>query len=207
MGTLIGDRIRDLRKKMGMTQEEFAEIADMHRSAIAKYEGGTLMPKAASLEKLATALGVSMSYLMTGEQDPPLPSNAYPLDDQAVIPILGEIRSGPGGTAEQTVEGYGLADVANPTEHFLLRVVGDSMEPDITPGMLALIHRQEDVENGEIAAVGIDGEEGTLKMVRKQDGAVILQAFNPHYAPRVFAGRDLSRLTIFGKLVETRRRW
>ena len=205
MGTQIGDRIRALRRKMGLTQEEFAERADMHRSAVAKYEGGTLTPKAASLEKLANALGVTIEYLVTGE-DLPLPSNAYPVSEVAV-PIIGAIRCGPGGLAEQEVEGYGSADVANPEQHFLLRVVGDSMEPDITDGMLALIHRQEDVESGEVAAVGIDGEEGTLKRVVKQDGAVILQAFNAKYPPRIFSGRALQRLTIFGKLVETRRRW
>ena len=194
-----------IRKEKGYTQEKLAKALHVARSTVAMWETSGTSPDAGQLAAMATLLGVSVDEILGVEL--PLPSNAYPLDDQAVIPILGEIRSGPGGTAEQVIEGYGLADVANPTEHFLLRVVGDSMEPDITPGMLALIHRQEDVENGEIAAVGIDGEEGTLKMVRKQDGAVILQAFNPRYAPRVFAGRDVARLTIFGKLVETRRKW
>lgn len=194
-----------IRKEKGYTQEKLAKALHVARSTVAMWETSGTSPDAGQLAAMATLLGVSVDEILGVEL--PLPSNAYPLDDQAVIPILGEIRSGPGGTAEQTVEGYGLADVANPTEHFLLRVVGDSMEPDITPGMLALIHRQEDVENGEIAAVGIDGEEGTLKMVRKQDGAIILQAFNAKYAPRVFTGRDVARLTIFGKLVETRRKW
>ena len=205
--TTIGANIRRIRKAKKMTQDALAEAAGLHRVTLANYEIGRKdNPSAENLLAIAEALGVS-TYDLMGEDVPPLPPNAYPVDDQVAVPILGAIRCGPDGLSEQEVEGYGLADVANPTEHFLLRVVGDSMEPDITPGMLALIHRQEDVENGEIAAVGIDGEEGTLKMVRKQDGAVILQAFNPRYAPRVFAGRDIARLTIFGKLVETRRKW
>lgn len=206
MGTDIADKLRTLRDKCGVTQEAAAEAGGVTQTAYARYEAGKRIPRAQVLFRLAEFFGVSADYLM-GETESPLPINAYPASDQVAVPILGAIRCGPGGFAEQEVEGYGLADVARPEEHFLLRVVGDSMEPDITEGMLALIHRQEDVECGEVAAVGIDGEEGTLKRVVKQDGAVILQAFNNKYAPRIFAGRELDRLTIFGKLVETRRRW
>ena len=201
----FGAIIRRMRRERGWNQDELAERSGLSRVTVAKYETyAKKRPAASTVAAIARAFGVSVAVLM-GEE-PPLPSNAYPVNEVAV-PILGAIRCGPGGLAEQEVEGYGSADVANPEEHFLLRVVGDSMEPDITEGMLALIHRQEDVECGEVAAVGIDGEEGTLKRVVKQDGAVILQAFNNKYAPRVFAGREMRRLTIFGKLVETRRRW
>ena len=194
-----------IRKAKGYTQAKLATKLHVARSTVAMWETGGTSPDAGQLATMAAVLGVSVDEILGVE--PPMPSNAYPASDQVAVPILGAIRCGPGGLAEQEVEGYGLADVARPEEHFLLRVVGDSMEPDITEGMLALIHRQEDVECGEVAAAGIDGEEGTLKRVLKQGGSIILQAFNPRYAPRIFAGRELDRLTIFGKLVETRRRW
>ena len=193
-----------IRKEKGYTQAKLAKALHVARSTVAMWETGGTSPDAGQLAAMATFLGVSVDEILG--VDLPLPSNAYPVNEVAV-PILGAIRCGPGGLAEQEVDGYGSADVANPEQHFLLRVVGDSMEPDITEGMLALIHRQEDVESGEVAAVGIDGEEGTLKRVVKQDGAIILQAFNAKYPPRIFSGRALQRLTIFGKLVETRRRW
>ena len=205
-GGMVWKRLQALRDKTGETQEAVASAVDISTIALSRYENDARTPRPAILARLAEHYGVSIDYLM-GESDLPMPSNAYPASDQVAVPILGAIRCGPGGLAEQEVEGYGLADVARPEEHFLLRVVGDSMEPDITEGMLALIHRQEDVECGEVAAVGIDGEEGTLKRVLKQGGSIILQAFNAKYAPRIFAGRELDRLTIFGKLVETRRRW
>ena len=202
----VADKLRELRAKTGQSQDAVAAAIGVAQSAIGRYESGKRIPRSEILSALAAYYGVSADYLM-GATESPLPANAYSVSGEVAVPILGAIRCGPGGLAEQEVEGYGSADVANPEQHFLLRVVGDSMEPDITEGMLALIHRQEDVECGEVAAVGIDGEEGTLKRVVKQDGAVILQAFNNKYAPRVFAGREMRRLTIFGKLVETRRRW
>lgn len=99
------------------------------------------------------------------------------------------------------------ANVKHPSECFYLRVVGDSMEPSITEGDLALIRKQDDVESGELAAVVINGEEGTLKRVIKKDGALILQAFNPAYPPRVFTGTDINTVRIAGKVIRTEKEW
>ena len=95
----------------------------------------------------------------------------------------------------------------NPEEYFYLIVRGDSMEPRIRGGDLALVHRQPDVESGELAVVLVDGEEGTLKRVLKKDGAVILQPFNQSYQTQVFIGEEINRLTVVGKVVETKAKW
>ena len=79
------------------------------------------------------------------------------------------------------------------------------MAPKITDGDLVLIHRQEEVENGELAVVIIDGEEGTLKKFQRKDGAVILQSLNPNYPPRVFIGEEMKNVYIAGKAVELKR--
>ncbi len=81
------------------------------------------------------------------------------------------------------------------------------MEPRIHSGDLALVHRQPDVESGELAVVLVAGEEGTLKRVIKKEGAVILQPFNQAYQPQVFIGEELEQLVIIGKVVETKTRW
>ena len=81
------------------------------------------------------------------------------------------------------------------------------MEPRISSGDLALVHSQPDVESGDLAVVLVDGEEGTLKKVLKKEGAVILQPFNPAYKTQVFIGGEIDRLTIVGKVVETKTKW
>ena len=46
-----------------------------------------------------------------------------------------------------------------------------------------------------------------MKKIIKEDNAVILQPFNPKYEPLVFMGEEINRLTIVGKVVETRSKW
>ncbi|MBN1418268.1 MAG: repressor LexA [Planctomycetes bacterium] len=81
-----------------------------------------------------------------------------------------------------------------------LRVVGDSMvEAGILDGDYAIIRRQPEVEDGEIAAVTVDGE-GTLKrFCRGPERTVRLVAANRRFPPiHVSGNRDLR---VFGKYV------
>lgn len=61
----MGERIRFLRKKSKMTQEDLAKILGIGRSAILKYEKGQVenLPKA-TIEKMASVFGVSPAYIM-----------------------------------------------------------------------------------------------------------------------------------------------
>ena len=123
------------------------------------------------------------------------------------IPVIGTVRAGYGALAFEEEYGVESADVRRPEDYFYLMVRGDSMEPKISEGDLALVRRQPDVNSGELAVVILDGEEGTLKKVIKKDGMVILQPFNPAYAALIFSGPDLEQIQIVGKVVETKTRW
>lgn len=59
----IGERIKQTRKEKGMTQKQVAELCGMADSAIRKYESGSQKPKLETLCKIASALGVSPSFL------------------------------------------------------------------------------------------------------------------------------------------------
>ena len=69
----------------------------------------------------------------------------------------------------------------------------------IMDGDLLLIRRQDDVDNGEIAAVLID-DEIVLKRVYKTDDTIILQSENPAYKPIVVRPEDAKNVRIIGKL-------
>lgn len=85
---------------------------------------------------------------------------------------------------------------------FCLRVKGDSMiNARIINGDLVFIRQQSDVQNGEIAAVLVDGEDATLKRVHKGTGTVTLHAENPNYPDQVFTRRDMRQVSIIGKAV------
>lgn len=60
----VGYRIRELREKLGMTQDDLAEQAGMNRVTIAKYESGRIEPSSRALPRLAKALGTSADALL-----------------------------------------------------------------------------------------------------------------------------------------------
>ena len=133
-------------------------------------------------------------------------AETYPLPaSRTMVPIVGKVRCGAGGLAYEELQGAAMADVGNPTEYFYLRAEGDSMEPTIRDGDLVLIHRQDLVENGELAVVIINGEEGTLKRFSQRDGAIILQSYNPNYPPRILIGEQAKDVRIAGRAVELKR--
>ena len=115
------------------------------------------------------------------------------------IPILGTIAAGAPILAEQHIESYMY--VSNNCDFdFCLKVKGDSMmNARILDGDCVFIRIQSDVENGEIAAVLVDGENATLKRVHKMNGAILLRSENPNYPDMVFQKKDHREVCIIGK--------
>lgn len=64
----FSDKLKELRKRKGITQEELANSIFVSRSVIAKYESGNVMPTQENAEKLAVFFGVKLSYLIDEEE-------------------------------------------------------------------------------------------------------------------------------------------
>lgn len=62
----VGQRIIERRKKLGITQEALAEISDVTTQFVSYAESGKRAMRPENLLKIATALGVSTDYLLTG---------------------------------------------------------------------------------------------------------------------------------------------
>ena len=60
----FGNNLRMLRKEKGITQEELAEMLDVSRQAVSKWESDNGYPETDKLVALAKNLGVSLDYLM-----------------------------------------------------------------------------------------------------------------------------------------------
>jgi repressor LexA len=195
----IGKRIAELRRERGYNQEQLAEMAMLNRVTLARYETGVIEPGALAIGRIADALGVSTDEILCRVAKlPPF----IPIVRDAV-PIVGEIACGQPITAQQNIEGFAeLPDGV--TADFALRCKGESMVPTFQPGDLVLIRQQPEVEPGQIAAVGIDGE-ATLKRFYKHGDGVVLVADNPAFPPQVYpAGADV---TIYGLAVGFVRVW
>lgn len=76
--SVIGQRIRQRREAIGLTQSELARLADTTQASIARVETGeTQSPRSASLGAIARALSTTYEYLTGATDDPgPLPEPA-----------------------------------------------------------------------------------------------------------------------------------
>lgn len=84
-------------------------------------------------------------------------------------------------------------------EHYALTVEGDSMvDAGILDGDTVVIRRCETAENGSVVVALVDGQEATLKRLRRKGSSIALEPANAKYETRVF-GPD--RVTIQGRLV------
>ncbi|MCI0543183.1 MAG: transcriptional repressor LexA [Actinobacteria bacterium] len=122
------------------------------------------------------------------------------------IPILGRIAAGTPILAAESVDEYLTlpVDLVGDGPVFLLKVKGDSMiDAGIHHGDLVAVNRQPDARDGEIVAALVDGEEATVKRLRRRDGKVVLESANPTYEPMVFA----DGVELIGKVVTVLRRY
>lgn len=204
---MFGQRLKELRKAKSLSQGVVASFLGLSQQAVAKWENGLSAPDPDTIKTLAEYFGVSTDFLLGHSDLRHSVQPTQPAGGVVQVPVIGTVRAGYGALAFEEDCGTAAADVRSPRDYFYLVVRGDSMEPKISEGDLALIHKQPDVESGELAVVMVDGEEGTLKRVLKKDGAVILQPFNTAYPTQIYIGSDLDRLTVVGKVVETKTRW
>lgn len=122
------------------------------------------------------------------------------------LPVLGAIPAGPvseAGTEVQasTIESLGDLLPMMKRDDYLLDVDGNSMEDvGIEEGTTALMRPDEEPSPGDICAVWVDGEGGTLKRVFPQGETIRLVPENDEYEP---AEVDADRVRIQGVLVAT----
>lgn len=77
----LGEKIREVRRKCGFSQEQLAEKMSVSRSAIAKWETDKGLPDVGNLKILARLLNVSVDYLLdeTEESENPVIRETYQL--------------------------------------------------------------------------------------------------------------------------------
>lgn len=61
------ERLKELRKKAGLTQTELAELVNMHETTIRRWENAKGIPRIEEIKKLAKALNVTEEELLNGD--------------------------------------------------------------------------------------------------------------------------------------------
>lgn len=205
---MFGEKLKQLRTEKNITQKELADFLGVTPKAISFYELNQREPSMNLIVKIAQKFNVPTDYLLDNKPDiTVLPNYIGIVTESKKIPIIGSVKCGPNGLAFEYLEGYVTIDDNLTGNIVAFRCKGDSMKDiGIIDGDIAIVRKQDDVECGELAIVIVNGDEGTLKRVRKFDGGIILEAANPDYPPRIFTGEDLNKIKIVGKVLETRRK-
>ncbi|CAI3329542.1 helix-turn-helix domain-containing protein [Enterococcus cecorum] len=201
----IIELMNQLKNEKNISISELARRVGMAKSAISRYFNFQREFPLNRANDFAKALGVEPDYLLG--IDFKMPKNAVFVDSVVNIPIIGNIAAGTPILAEQNIEGNITMLPQNvPTGKLIaLNIKGDSMYPTIPNGSQVLVRLQEEVENGEIAAVLLPSEisdeyEATLKRVKKQGDITMLIPDNKDYEP-IIVNEDSSAY-IVGKAVQ-----
>ena len=204
MSQLFGDRLKQLRDEHNLTLEEFANQINMrypeaklNKAIVSRYENNIHRPLRFSLvQEIAEFYDVTADYLMGRSEDKYGKEIKY-----KQIPILGTIAAGVPIIAQEDILG---CEYIPPNENlnFCLKVKGNSMiGARIFDGDIVYIRKQDIVENGEIAAIQIDGEEATLKRFYRENGRIILHSENLTIPDMVFTAKDKKLIRVLGKVI------
>lgn len=135
------------------------------------------------------------------------PMTAEPANDTRELSLMGKIAAGtPIAAIEHETARYPVPEaMLGAGEHYLLEIEGDSMiEAGILDGDLVIIKSVDTASSGEIVVALVEGEEATLKRLRKKGASIALEPANRSYETRIF-GPD--QVEVQGKLVGLIRRY
>lgn len=199
----LQDLIRTRRTQLGKTLEEIGKAVGVSKATVQRWESGEIKNlRRDRIARLAAALEVTSESIV---MDQPAESVSH---TGIKIPVLGYVRAGIPIEAVQEILDYEeiTPEMAAQGEHFALQVTGNSMEPRFQEGDVVIVRRQPDVDDGNIAVVLVDGNDATVKTVRKHKNGISLVAMNPSYTPMFFTNDEILELpvSIIGKVVELR---
>lgn len=209
-GSTLGDRIMESRGDS--SRDNFASRLNIHPQTLRKYEINERIPPADFILNLCETFFISYEWLITGRGSMSQSNQASPSASGVVfVPLVRARLSGGNGSFEVEADvedryafrGEWLSRKGSPGRMVLMKVVGDSMEPEIREGDMVLIDQaQQEVLAGGIYAVGIE-DVVMVKQLDTMPGKLVLRSFNPRYQPMEapLAGDLVGTVRIIGRVI------
>ncbi|WP_302421040.1 LexA family transcriptional regulator [uncultured Megasphaera sp.] len=204
----LGSRIKELRLERKMTGDELGRVLGISKSTISLYEHDKSTPDDAIKKKICSYFDVSFDWLMgiTTSRTTIYPKRT---GRGVPIPVLGRVVAGIPLEAVEEILDYEeiTPELAATGDFFALKIRGHSMEPRMLDGDVVIVRRQDDVDSGDVAIVLVNGNEATVKRIKKQEDGITLIATNTCvYEPHFYSNKEIQSLPvqILGKVVELR---
>ena len=214
MKTTIGNRIKEARESKELDQATLAAKIGVVARTLQRWEKGDQVPDGVSITKIAKATHVHSNWLLTGEGEKyavaARPGNVYPLPEAGrkrvklvELPLISAVPAGKVATLfhPDYVDDYVTVDGVKDPQAFALKVKGNSMAPRIEDGDVVVVSPQEEVRNGDICVVRVDGED-TLKRVKFEGNYIHLIPLNPEFEPATVKKKDVDFVWKVVKLIK-----
>jgi len=203
------NKIKEYRKLKRMTQKELGEKIGVKHNTVSGYENGTNEPEQDILFKIAAALDVSINDLFPETRSDT--TNIRRRKKGVRIPVLGYVVAGIPIEAIEDIIDYEEIDeeLARTGDFFALQVRGESMEPVLYEDDVVIVRKQPTADTGDIAIVLINGDEATIKKIKRERDGVMLIGYNTSvYEPHFYSNEEIENLPlqILGKVIELRRK-
>lgn len=210
----LNENIRILRKRLALTQDQFAQQLGIKRSLVGAYEEGRAEPRLELLQKMAEVFSISVDQLIgndfSTDTAPSLPSTMRGKDVLVVTVDASQkqnIEFVPLKAAAGYLNGYADTEYVKELPHFSLpnlrqgtyrafEISGDSMLP-LMPGTIVIGEYVEDLKNiksGKTYVLVTQREGIVYKRVfnyLEENGNLFLVSDNRHYAPYQLSGADV----------------
>lgn len=196
----VGEKIKTLRKSIGLTQTELGQRVGVQKNAVSKWECGRVEDiPTSTIKQLASLFDVPASYLIDDDaQDLHHPALSS-LPRMKRWQVIGGTACG--SPIHKGVEDETVLAPADIDADRVFRCVGDSMVgAHIFDGDIVFVKTGEYVEDGRIGVVRVD-DEYTLKRIYRGEDYLELRSENPAYPPIIIRGEQ-TNAEIVGKAVQ-----
>lgn len=223
----LGEWIKNYRDTHSLSMQDMADICGFSKAYIGQLEKGVnpstgkpISPTIQAFDKIARAVGLDLdaflkeldgTQLVTLLPDKKKEPTSYHVKGTR-IPVLGRVAAGIPIEAIEDVEDWEEIpeSMAKNGEYFALRIKGESMSPKLQPGDVVIVKKQNDVDTGDTAIVLVNGNDATVKQIKKTETGIMLVGLNVEvYQPHFYSNKEIEELPvkIIGKVVESRHTW
>ncbi|PAU76754.1 XRE family transcriptional regulator [Halomonas salipaludis] len=218
----IGQRLREERERLGMTQSAFSAVAGVTKNTQLLYESDQRSPKADYLERLA-GIDADVQYVVTGIRS----NTVGHLAAQRVAdgaPVTAANGPGPGMAEVNLYDVEGAAGAGRSLEGERIegqlyfpeaqlsalgispgsvagvKVRGDSMEGTLADGDWVLVDlANRDPRREGVFLLWVSGERRIKRVQRLAGGALYLISDNEHYTPEMIKPEQMGEVEILGR--------
>jgi repressor LexA len=208
--------IRDLRKRMGLSQTAFGELLHVDQTTVSKWENGVSFPDLHQALNISASAGISLDEIY--ENPLSFGPLLFPVYNKYYFDGTGEISTDQPSRFQTSyrslaeslpADGFPtgvLSDEDIMSSLISLKINGPSMEPRFCQRDIILVAKDSSEHDNQICAVCIEREPAQIYRISRHNNGISLLSANPTFPP-IFVPRseiEAGHLKIIGRVIELR---